>query len=517
MGTEGLPHPYAHPGPRRQRAALALVAFLAGGAVLAQEILAAGWIAPLYGSGIDVWAVILAVSLLALAVGAWLGSLTVRLVDGPARILDGLVLGAATLAVGAFLVARADPADPPPLALAAMLLLGPPLALFGGLSPWIVDRWAATGVRPGRAAGMTYAVGTVGSAGGALLAGLVLVPRVGLRSSTLVVCGGLGLGAVAASLLAGAARRRALLLALGLGLVLFLATRLAPGAAPREGPFGLRLVERVDGFYGRHEVLEDDLSRYLLVDGVLQTSASLHAAGVPAPGALLAAGNALELAVWLRPSPGRALVVGLGGAAFPRRLQQAGWAVEAVEIDPVVVDLARRHFGLDLRVAIEDGRRFLNRRASTWDLIVLDVYRGEHLPGHLFTEEAFALLRARLAAGGLLAVNLIGTAAGEDVLAVVRAVHAAFDHAALFAPDDGRALAPMTLFASGDPLEHPSSRDRAAALAFAWPEGVDLDALPWEGAPRLTDDLSPLVLLRRDTARAWRLLSRRRFTLEESP
>ena len=513
MGTEELPHPQA--GPHRHRAGLALVAFLAGGAVLAQEILAAGWIAPLYGSGVDVWAVILAASLLALAVGAWLGSLTVRFVDGTARILDVLVLGAAVLAVGAFLVARADPADPPPLALVAKLLLGPPLVAFGMLSPWIVDRWAATGVRPGKAAGLTYAAGTLGSAGGALVTGLVLVPGCGLRGSTLVLGAALGVGAVGAALLAGGARRRAVLLAVGLGAVLFASTRLAPDTASGEGPFGLRRVERVDGFYGRHEVLEDDVSRYLLVDGVLQTSASLHEVGPVAPGALLAAGNALELALWLRPDAGRALVIGLGGAALPRRLGEAGWAVEAVEIDPVVVDLARRHFGADLPVAIEDGRRFLNRSTAAWDLIVLDVYRGEHLPGHLFTEEAFTAVGRRLAPNGLLAVNLIGTATDDDVLAVVRAVHSAFPNVRLDAPDGGAALTPMTLFASRAPVAIDSSRDRAAAEGVAWPIPVDLDALPWEDAPRLTDDLNPLVLLRRETAQAWRLLSRRRFALME--
>ena len=74
-----MPRPH---GERRRRLALALLSFLAGAAVLVQEILAAGWIAPLYGSGIDVWAVVLAVSLLALAAGAWIGSISVRRVRG---------------------------------------------------------------------------------------------------------------------------------------------------------------------------------------------------------------------------------------------------------------------------------------------------------------------------------------------------------------------------------------------------------------------------------------------------
>lgn len=41
-----------------------------------------------------------------------------------------------------------------------------------------------------------------------------------------------------------------------------------------------------------------------------------------------------------------ALVVGLGGGGLPVFLSRCcGLAVDAVELDPAVVDLARRHFG----------------------------------------------------------------------------------------------------------------------------------------------------------------------------
>ena len=44
---------------------------------------------------------------------------------------------------------------------------------------------------------------------------------------------------------------------------------------------------------------------------------------------------------------GRALVVGLGGGGLPVFLAQAcGLQVDAVELDPVVLSLARQHFGL---------------------------------------------------------------------------------------------------------------------------------------------------------------------------
>ena len=42
----------------------------------------------------------------------------------------------------------------------------------------------------------------------------------------------------------------------------------------------------------------------------------------------------------------RALVVGLGGGGLPVFLSRhCGMDVESVELDPVVVDLAQRHFG----------------------------------------------------------------------------------------------------------------------------------------------------------------------------
>lgn len=45
-------------------------------------------------------------------------------------------------------------------------------------------------------------------------------------------------------------------------------------------------------------------------------------------------------------SPGRVMVIGLGGGALPIYLHRAlGLAVDCVELDEAVVGLARRHFG----------------------------------------------------------------------------------------------------------------------------------------------------------------------------
>ncbi len=500
------------------RVAALLLAAVGGAAVLMQEIMAAGWLAPLYGSGLQVWAVVLAISLASLALGAWLGRPSSRRREPRHSLMIAmtcLAVGGAFMAAAMAYVANADAADPPSLGLVASALLAPSLIAWGMMSPRLVQAYSDTGIASGRAAGATYAVGTIGSAGGALAAGLYLIPQQGLIGATLSLVVGIGATALIASSITRTRMRVVMLVLMCLAGVTWFCCHHTLDATDASdassGAFGLQRIERVDSFYGRHEVLEDDVSRYLLVDGVLQTSAPLISLGPPPPGALLASGNALELARWMRPEPGRALVIGLGGGAFPNALIDADWQVQAVEIDPHVVSLARKHFDLSLPVTIEDGRRFLNRTSDTYSLIVLDVYRGELLPAHLFSEQAFHRMAMRLTSEGLLAVNLIGQPHDDAVRAILAAAMASFAHVQLFAPDRGATIAPMTLFASNGPIEDESSRDRASEMDIEWPTPINLESIDFTTAARLTDIHNPIEVLRQRVARLWRERSIRRF------
>jgi spermidine synthase len=84
--------------------------------------------------------------------------------------------------------------------------------------------------------------------------------------------------------------------------------------------------------------------------------------------------------------------------------------VSAVEIDPVVHQFAEDYFGLPKlkgTVAHEDGRAFIERSVEErekWDYIVHDVFTGGSVPGHLFTTEMWASMKAVLAENGVLAV-----------------------------------------------------------------------------------------------------------------
>lgn len=110
--------------------------------------------------------------------------------------------------------------------------------------------------------------------------------------------------------------------------------------------------------------------------------------------------------------PRRVLMVGLGGGTFTTLIHRAlpDVTIDAVEIDPVVVEAARAHFGLRederYRVHVADAVEWMGRGDSRYDFILLDAYAGEEIPPALGTEAFFRAVARRLAPGGVVAINI---------------------------------------------------------------------------------------------------------------
>jgi spermidine synthase len=110
----------------------------------------------------------------------------------------------------------------------------------------------------------------------------------------------------------------------------------------------------------------------------------------------------------------RVVHVGGAGCALARALAAArpDHRQEVVEVDPAVVELARRHLGLrrapGLRVRVGDGRQVLARRlGGSADAVLVDAFAGARVPRHLVTAEAFATYGRVVAPAGLVAVNVV--------------------------------------------------------------------------------------------------------------
>jgi spermidine synthase len=116
------------------------------------------------------------------------------------------------------------------------------------------------------------------------------------------------------------------------------------------------------------------------------------------------------------------LMIGLGGGSAQRAFEHyyPGVRIETVEIDPVVVQVAKDYFKFKeserQKVHVADGRVFLRRSRARYDLIILDAYLGgrygSSIPQHLATKEFFELVRDHLTTNGVVAYNVIGTTSG---------------------------------------------------------------------------------------------------------
>jgi spermidine synthase len=171
------------------------------------------------------------------------------------------------------------------------------------------------------------------------------------------------------------------------------------------------------------------------------------------------------------------LMVGLGGGSAQRSFVRyhPGVMIETVEIDPMVVQVARDYFGFQeseaQRVRVEDGRVSLRRSTARRDLIILDAYvsgrYGSSIPQHLATKEFFELVREHLTTNGVVAYNVIGSMSGwhaDIVGAIFRTLKTVFPQVYIF---QARTSINLVLVATRSPLkiDVTTLRQRADFLA----------------------------------------------------
>jgi len=258
-----------------------------------------------------------------------------------------------------------------------------------------------------------------------------------------------------------------------------------------------RVLETVQGECGRLQVLEFKDLRILTCDGVIQTASPAAGADL-LPGTLIRARDYVELVAYYRPRARTALLIGLGGGLHARSLACHGMTVHAVDIEPGVVSLARKHFGFAGEATVADGREFLKHTDRRFDVIVLDVFQGGSVPKHLYTREAFALTRERIAKDGVLAIHLVSRPRHAVTAAVARTLGAVFPHTVALQSGYGSGLQHIYFLVSPSPLElTPEQRLRLDAFGF---HGDEVFAPDSKAGALLTDERTRLDELCRDLA-----------------
>ena len=218
----------------------------------------------------------------------------------------------------------------------------------------------------------------------------------------------------------------------------------------------------------------------------------------------------LYAGLFFRPQPKRVLMIGLGGAGFPRLFNAAypDALLQSVELDPKVLELCQTRLAFQptpqTPVAVLDGRLFVKRDHGKWDWIILDAFRGGFVPPHLKTEEFYRECAARLDDRGVFLSNL--HAGTELYYSDIKTIRAVFPQVVLF-QTAGRGNVIICAVKYREPaITDPEKWPSAAALAAPPFAGrLDLEAIRRErialptaelaAARVLTDDFSPVEFL----------------------
>ena len=500
---------------------------ISGAVLMSLEILGFRIIGRTFGSALRETSVVIGVFLGAMSLGYYFGG---RLADRYPRVrtlVTALIVAAGFIAIVPWLdalVAQRVFDSAIPLAyhssVVTIILFFLPTIALAAVSP-IAIRLLATGVsESGRTAGTISAISTVGSIAGSIGTAFVLIDMiqsvdrtVWLLAVVMLVLAMMVTASQVGEAFSTTGLRRIVIVTVSAGI----AVQLLVGATawllrePSAEAAGADRTEvfRRDSSYHQIVVTDHPPYRTLHFDRQKQTRILI---GNPLEGGLDYT-DFFHFAPVVRPSIRKMLFIGVGGGTGPTRFAHdlPGVVIDAVEVDPVVIDVAKRYFGLEpgprLRVWADDGRAFLRRSEGGYDVIVIDAYSqnryGATIPAHLTTREFFEECRDKLAPGGVVVFNCAWDPAAPVTRAISRTLGEVFPGELVFSRRN-------TVFIAG-PESIESLRLRLADAVrearergeLKFPLGDDdiaslAPAIHADDAPLLTDDYAPVdTLIRR--------------------
>lgn len=481
----------ASPEPRPWVAALALGA--SGFASLTLQVVWTRLLVQILGPTTYAFSIVVAIFIIGIAAGAAAGAWLATRVRSAAVGLAIALLASAALALAAAsavdwalltiaeIVARPDYRFGDVLTREGLMVTGlllPMTVAFGAAFPFAVALASGREDAVTESLGRIYAVNTVGAIAGALLAGFVLVPQIGLHLTIRMVAAVLAVAAVAILAVAGRGRGRAV------GFVLAAAVMVAGVALP---PWDRLLLSSGAYKYAaalRGPSLETALAAGELLsyrEGATGTVAVRRLAGTVSlaidgkvdasnAGDMLTQRLLAHVPLLLHPNPKRVAILGLGsGVTLGSALTHPLDAATVLEISPEVVDASRffdteNHRALAdprTRLVVGDGRTHLMLGRESYDVIVSEP-SNPWMAGiaSLFTREFFEGAKARLAPGGVLCQWAhTYDISSDDLRSIVATFLTAFPDGSLWLVGDADVL----LIGATGPLD-----DRVAGITAAW-------------------------------------------------
>jgi predicted membrane-bound spermidine synthase len=290
------------------------------------------------------------------------------------------------------------------------IFLLPPIFCMGMVSPIIIQLINQSQENAGQTAGTIYAISTVGGILATFLAGFVLIPELGIRTTAIIT----GLTLLVISVIGMFFNKQRIPAILTLGCFIF-AVPIAYAKGEIKDP-AVKVQYQSSGILGEWTVVDHVAvaqngqrftTRQLLLNGVDQTFTRVG----NEPVSMWVYPHKLSALSSIKPTNSRALLLGMGGGSIAHNLIQLGFELDIVELDERVPFIAKAWFGYDpntSNLVIDDARHFIRNTNEKYDLVILDVVNGEVQPSHVFTQEGLTELKSVLNDDALVIVNFQG-------------------------------------------------------------------------------------------------------------
>lgn len=467
------------------RRSLFAIVLISGMCSLLVEIAGSRVLAPYMGATIYTWAAVIGFVLAALSLGYYVGGvLADRYNDRRHFSYILLAAGLSTLMVpflGSAILPFTLFLDLASASLIGALILVPASLFYGMVSPYAIKLTSEKGAE-GRSAGVIFAVSTVGSIAGAIGTGFVLIPNVAITHIFILAAGLMLLS----SWLASGIRKESLM-----DVAPFLALSALTLTMSLEPPITGNILFAGDSAYYHLRVVDTEWNggpaRLLLLDNA--ASSGERENGEPAFEYVMSTREVYSEAGEVQ----GALVIGSAAGTEMEELKRffPNASVTGLEIDPKAAELGMEYFSLKddnrTEIIIEDARRHLLLDNSSYDLVLIDAFRGHSIPPHLATSEFLSLLRSRVSPGGLVTVNLISSLEGprSHTFAYLHSTFSSVFGTVVVMPvkSDPYAVQNIVLIAT--------DRDMSE---FIGAHGDEIYSGPVPDAPPLTDELNPIEL-----------------------
>ncbi len=435
--------------PQRFKQFEALI-FITGAVTLSLEILASRIMTPYFGVSLYIWAGILSITLIFLALGYQFGgqfsqrwdkdALHLSLLSAPLGAALAIVVAAAIYPVAFPFLATIN------LIIASFvggtILLALPLVVLSAMNPLLIALARDSSSTGDGGAGRIFFISTVGSVAGVLLTAFLVIPYLTNFRALLWMSLSLGLVVgVISSLNQEIAGRQKKRLICGCLVIALLSGGLLAGqrsyfkylAGLSDIGRNFEVLAEYTSVFGNIKVLAmypevegRKPARAYLQDGIIQNM-------VTSDGVVLDHTSFIvRLIEAYAPGAHNSLVLGMAAGMIPRYLQRKGLKVAAVEINPNSLRAATEFFDFDPRkieVYLEDARTFVRRHKQSYDLVITDLFQGDCTPDYLMTIEFFREVHSCLRPGGVVIINTYFDPNNETVNKTILAtVSAAFPY-----------------------------------------------------------------------------------------